>query len=216
MDYTGFVADLARWGRVTNPATNVTWLATLPNIITLAEQRIYRDLDLLATMVTDTGTTIVNTRTFTLPQNVGLFTILHDVNLINGTDRTPLVKINRAAMDMLFPNSVTGLTPTRWAPLTDQIILLGPSPGGVSTLECIGNVTPDPISASNANTFLSDVLPDLFFASAMVALTGYMQNWGAQADNPQAGLSWEEYYKKLLASADSDEMRRKFSGFRVR
>src|SRR6185436_10562268 len=167
-----------------NPATNTTWIAALPNIITLAEQRIYRDLDLLATVVTDQGNTVVNQRMFTLPQNVGVFKILHDVNLINGTNRTPLDKISRAAMDTLYPNSVTGLSPLKWAPLTDQIILLGPSPGGVSTLECIGNVTPEPISSTNTETFLSTELPDLFFAAAMCALTGFQQNWGAQADNP--------------------------------
>jgi hypothetical protein len=45
MDYAGFAASLALWGRVVNPATNTTWIAALPNIITLAEQRNYRDLD---------------------------------------------------------------------------------------------------------------------------------------------------------------------------
>lgn len=214
MDYAGFTASLALWGRVVNPATNATWIATLPNIITLAEQRIYRDLDLLSTIVTDTGNTIANQRQFTLPQNVGVFKILQDVNLVNGTDRTPLSKTSRAAMDMLYPNSVSGLSPVKWAPLTDQIILLGPSPSGVITLECIGNVTPAPISSTNTETFLSTELPDLFFAGAMCAVTGFQQNWGAQADNPQMAVSWEAEYEKWLKTADSDETRRKFQGFK--
>lgn len=210
MDYAGLVDALARWGRVTDPATNANWQAALPTIILLGERRIYRDLDLLTTVVTDTGTTLANQRAFTLPQNVGVFDVLESVNLLNGTDRTPLTKISREVMDALFPNSVTGISPTRYAPLTDQIILLGPSPGGVYTLECVGTVTPETLSGTNTTNFLTDELPDLLFSSCMLALTGYQQNWGAQADNPQMGKSWNDDYKERLETAVSDENRRKF------
>ncbi len=166
-------------------------------------------------VITDTGLTIANQRQFTLPQNAGYFVVLDSVNILNGTDRTPLVKISRQAMDLLFPNSVTGLTPQKYAPLTDQIILLGPSPGGASTLECIGTIRPETLSLTNANTFLSDQLPDLFFSAAMYALTGYQQNWGGQADNPQMANSWLEDYTKRLASASGEETARKFQSFRT-
>lgn len=215
MDYAAFVAQLALWGRITGSATNTSFQAALPLIIEQAEQQIYRDLNLLATIVTDTGLTIPNQRAFTLPQNAGYFVVLESVNLLNGTDRTPLIKISRDAMDMLFPNSVTGLTPRRYAPLTDQVILLGPSPGGASTVECIGTIRPETLSALNANTFLSDQLPDLFFSAAMYALTGYQQNWGGQADNPQMANSWKEDYKIRLASATGEEVARKFQSFRT-
>lgn len=215
MNYTAFIDALAAWGRITNPATNATWLASIPTIITEAEQRLYRALDLLETVVSDTGLTIANQRQFTLPQNVGYFVVLASVNLIDGTSRTPLTKYSRQAMDMLWPDSVSGASPLSYAPFTDQIIVLGPSPSGASTLECIGTVRPEQLSASNANTFLSDQLPDLFFASAMYSLTGYQQNWGAQADNPQMANSWKEEYDRLLPCAIGEETARKFQAFRV-
>jgi len=215
VNYSGFVAALSQWGRISNPASVVTFQASLPTIITEAEQRVYRDLDLLATMVSDVGLTISNQRAFTLPQNAGYFVVLHDVNLINGTSRTPLSKINRVAMDMLFPDSVSGQAPLKWAPFTDQTILLGPSPSGVLSIECIGTIRPETLSATNTNTFLSDQLPDLFFSAAMCSLVAYQMNFGAESDNPKMGLSWQQDYEIRLKSADIEEQCRKFSGFRV-
>lgn len=216
MNYTAFVAALALWGRVTNPATNAAFQASLPVIIDEAERRVNRDLDLISTIITDTGNTIINTRSFTLPTAVGIFNVLESVNLRNGTDRTSLIKLSREAMDMLFPNSVSGLMPTRYAPLTNAVILLGPSPAAAYTLECIGTVNPETLSATNINTYLSTQLPDLLFSAAMISLTSYQQNWGAQADDPKIALSWQADYDKRLASADGEENRRKFQAFRVR
>ena len=46
----------------------------------------------------------------------------------------------------------------------------------------------------NTTTWLGDNVPDLFFCACMVEAAGWMQNFGAQSDNPQMALSWEARY----------------------
>jgi hypothetical protein len=119
-------------------------------------------------------------------------------------------------MDMLWPDDTAASgsqTPVAYAPITDQLILLGPAPGAAFDIQCIGTIRPAALSASNTTTFLSTRLPDLFFAASMVALTAYQQNWGAQADNPQMALSWDKNYADRLPSAQSEETKRKFQAF---
>lgn len=208
--YTSFVAALVAETNI--EATNAGLVAVLPTIIGQAEGMIYREpsLQFLSTIQTnDSLFTVANQRLFTLPI---FYTILHSVNLVQGNDRPPLVKISREAMDALFPrriaNAITDI-PTKWAPLTDQQIILGPCPGGTFQIECVGQVNPSPLSASNPQTWLSQYLGDLFFAASMYFASGYMRNFGSQADDPKMAMSWKNVYDSLLPGASTDEMRRK-------
>ncbi len=213
-NYTTFVAAWRLEAKL--PSSNAASTQILPTIIDQAEQRCYRDLNLINTVISDaTATTTADQRTFDLPTGNGRFVVLHDVNLINGTIRTPLVKCSRPVLDMLHPDSAStsGVNPTRWAPLTDQTIILGPSPPSSLSLECIGTIRPTALSESNPNTFLSDNLPDLFFSAAMIFTSAYKQNFGAQADNPAEAISWDSIYKTQLESANKEEMARKYQGF---
>lgn len=198
------------------PASNTSFNSFIPVIIDQAEQLIYRDLQLIATTVSDSsGTTTPNQRTFTLPTASGRFVVLESVAVLNGTDRTPLVKVSREVLDVLWPNSVgtLGVTPTKWAPLTDQVIILGPSPASALNLECIGTIRPAALSASNQNTFISNYLPDLLMAAAMFYAAAYKQNFGAQADNPKLAISWKDVYDRILTTAQGEEIKRKYQGF---
>lgn len=213
-DYTSFVTAWRLAAKL--PASNAASTTFLESVIDFAEQSCYRDLDLINTVVSDaSGTMTVDQRTFDLPTASGRFVVLHDVNLINGTIRTPLVKSSRPVIDMLHPDSasVANVNPDKWAPLTDQTIILGPSPSSTLALECIGTIRPTALSASNTNTFLSDNLPDLFFSAAMIFTSAYKQNFGAQADNPEEAASWQNTYDRQLKSAASEEMKRKYQGF---
>ena len=213
-NYTTFVEA---WRLVAQlPATNSAANTMLPSFIDQGEQRCYRDLDLINTIISDaSGTLTPDQREFTLPTGNGRFVVLQDVNLVNGTSRTPLEKCARPVLDMLNPDSAStsGINPVRWAPLTDQTIILGPSPPSALALECIGTIRPANLSSGNPNTFLSDNLPDLFFAAVMYFTTGYKQNFGAQADNPEEAVSWNTTYETLLKSASKEEMQRKYQGF---
>ena len=61
LTYATFVSSLANM--LVIPATDTNYLAVIPNVIDDAEQRIYRELDLLATIVRDSsGTLTANSR----------------------------------------------------------------------------------------------------------------------------------------------------------
>lgn len=200
---------------LTGADANVGFVAILPTIIDQAEQQLYRELDLIATIVRDTSaTTTANTRNFTLPTASGRFVVLQSLNIISNDQRYPLVKVSREVMDAIWPSDAgSGSLPAKWAPVTDQLVLFGPAPTSALTVECVGTIRPTPLSASNTSTFLSAYLPDLFLCAAMVNASGYMRNYGAQADDPKMALSWSQRYAELLPSAQTEETKRKFQGF---
>jgi hypothetical protein len=97
--------------------------------------------------------------------------------------------------------------------MLDQFtIILGPWPDANYQVEVIGTIRPTPLSATNTTTFLTTYLPDLFLAASMIFASGYQRDFGSQADNPQQSASWEMQYEKLFASANAEELRKKFSG----
>jgi hypothetical protein len=100
--------------------------------------------------------------------------------------------------------------PDCYAMITDQTIIVGSPPGAEFTVEVIGTIRPTPLSVSNTTSYLSLYLPDLFLAASMVFGTGYQQNFGAQSDNPQMAVSWETQYQSLKASANLEELRKKY------
>lgn len=212
-NYSTFVAALVAETNI--EAANAGLVAILPTLIDQTEGKIYREpsLNFLSTVVTDdTGFTTAGQQLFTLPRP---FTVLEDVNLVQGNERIPLEKTSRQWLQAIYPlriaNSPTDM-PTMWAPITDQVIRLGPTPGGTTQLECTGVARPANLSADNPVTWLWTNLGDLAFAAAMVFASGYMRNFGSQADDKAMALSWAGVYADLLPGAASEEMRRKATG----
>lgn len=209
--YTTFVAALSAETNIAS--TKDSFQAILPTIIDQAEGMIYREpgLNFLSSVVADdSGFTTAGQQQFTLPQH---FTILQDINLVVGNDRSPLIKVSREFMNYAYPSRIAsgaGAVPAKWAPLTDQIVLLGPTPGGTTQLECIGTVRPANLSEANPTPWLWTYLGDFAFAAAMVMMSGYMRNFGSQADDPKMAQSWKMVYDSLLPGAVSEETRRKF------
>jgi hypothetical protein len=218
-DYTSFTAAMATFTNIpfTGADANAAFIAAMPSIIDQAEQRLYQELQLLATVVRDaTASTTPGTRNFTLPTPAGAsrFVVLQSLNILNGADRYPVVKCSRELLDMLWPSDTgPGSIPNKWAPVSDTTILFGPAPTSTYDVECYGTIRPAPLSVSNTTTFLSVELPGLFLAASMIAASGYMRNFGAQADDPKMASSWQDQYDRLLPAAKSEETMRKFAGF---
>lgn len=212
-DYTSY--RLALQTMVASQDPDVDFDNILPSAIDYAEQRIYRELNLLNTVQVDTTTTLViGTRTAEIDHT---FVVVNNINLLvpagsdgtNGT-RVPLIPVSRDVIDMLWPGVTVTDQPSMFS-MTDQWnIVLGPCPDDVYALEVVGTYRPDPLTASNPNTFLTDRLPDLFLAASMVFFSGYMRNFGAQASDPAMSSSWENQYQTLKTSADNEELRKQF------
>lgn len=199
------------------PETDANWLAILPDTINYAELRIYRDLDLLSTVSTNISfLTAANVSKVALTQ--GTFVTLQNVNVItpSGTTnpdlgtRVPLLPVSKEYIQYAWPSATNAAVPSYFAMIDERTFSLGPWPNAAYTLEIIGTVRPDALSQSNATTFISQYLPDLFLMASMIFISGYQRNFGRQSDDPQMSQSYESQYQALLKGATVEEYRRKF------
>lgn len=213
MTYAQFILRLTQ--NIGPLGEGIAWTVAVPEIIDYAEQRIYRDLNLISTTVRDGSSSLTaSSRDFTLPTASGTFMTVYQLSVITpaatapaaGT-RNPLIKMSVRLLDYMAQTEATGTgLPTMWAMVTDQQLIVGPSPDAAYRMEVVGTVRPTPLSASNTTTFLTLYLPDLFMAAAMVFLATYRKPW--VPDSPQDA---EGQYMQLLASANSEEMRRRYN-----
>jgi len=217
LNYATFVSSLANL--IVVPAGDAAYLQAIPNIIDDAEQRLYRELDLLSTVVTATGSLTANSRNFTLPQDSGRFVVVEQMNVITPSSvtdpelgtRVPLLPVTKEYLDAVWPSSGGAGVPTQFAPISDQSWILGAWPDASYTVEVVGTIRPAPLSASNTTTFLTLYLPDVFMTAALVFASGYQQNFSAMGDNPQQSLTWEAHVKPLIDSAKGEELRKRFA-----
>ncbi len=216
-NYNSYTAALA--AAIEVDPSDSDFVALEPTIIDQAEQRCYRDLDLLASVVTVPGTLVQNSRFFTLPVTSGSgtihFLVVDSINVFDNTNtRHPLVPATRDTIDFTWPSETAAgasQIPEIFARISDTQVLVGGSPGTAWNVEVIGTIRPAPLSASNPDTYLSDYLSDLFFAASMSAAAGtLLKNYGAQSDSAQQAISWEQQYSQRLASAKGEELRKSF------
>lgn len=120
MTYTELVAALCALleYQVTSPGsatpTGTAFDTVLPQAIAYAENRMQRDLDFLASTVTDdTGVINANQRKITYPTDKGHFVVVQQIiPIYNGTKLTPLEPVSRAFLDYCYPDDVSpGTTP---------------------------------------------------------------------------------------------------------
>jgi hypothetical protein len=199
--------------------TDPFFVQQLPSAIQEATNRIDRELNLLNTVVSNSS---LQTTVGTQALGFGSLNInvLVNVNIItpagqtnpNATTatRSPCVICNQSWLNMVYGSAAVQATPAYFSMFDNQTILLGPAPDQVYNVELIGTQYPIPISVTVATNFVSLHLWDLFIAASMVFMAGAMKNFGAIADNPAQGTTWETHYETLKSSALIEDARRKF------
>lgn len=218
LTYTQYVADLANLLVV--PTGDAGFQTVLPNIIDDAEQRLYRELDLLNTEVRDSSSAVsTGTRTFNLPTSVGTFLVTDQINIItpagtvnpeNGS-RNPLTPTSKEMLDFLWPSSSGSTVPIYFAMISQTTVILAPWPDQAYQAEVVGTQRPAPLTSSNTTTLLSWYFPDLMIAASMVFAAGYQKNYGQGVDDPKMAVTWESHLNTLLESAETEEQRKKFN-----
>lgn len=216
LTYNSFVTSLANM--IVVPVGDPGFVDALPNIIDDAEQRLYRELDLLSTVTRATGPLTASNRNFTLPTGNGDFVVVEQMNAIfpaGTTDadqglRVPMLPVSKEYLDTVYPSATGSGIPTMFAPISQTAWIVGPWPDAAYSVEVVGTIRPAPLSASNQTTFLSQYLPDVFLAAALVMAAGYQMNFSSMGDNPQGAVSWETHVKTLIDSAKVEEIRKKF------
>jgi hypothetical protein len=238
--YTTFQSALALYMAIPNiNVQSPNFVAALPSIIDYAEQRCYRELDLLAARADWYGVLTQGKTSFSLsdiiyptpvnlppPLTIERLRILQPpgvaIPLVLGTvtAATPCSPVSPEWLDAVYgPGSDEGV-PAWFAHTKQSVIDLGPPPDEGYTISIFGMYRPFPLYNAPPNdgtqtTFLTANLPDLFLAAAMINAAGYQKNFGAQADDPRMAMSWETQFNLLLPSAKSEEMRKRFHGWQA-
>jgi hypothetical protein len=217
---TSYITQIATMAVVEE--NNADFLKILPQMITYAENRMYRDIDFLFTSEASTSYSVsLNSRTITLPVPAlagGTLVVTEQINLITpaGTSnpnlgtRVPLTPTTKEFLDAVYGDSTLTGQPQYWVPFNDNIFFVGPYSDANYTVEIVGTYRPQSLSATNTTTFISLNLPDLFIMVSMIYASAYQRNFGRANDDPQMAVTYEGQYQALLKGAMVEEARKKF------
>lgn len=220
MDYAGWITTVCTLLEYTvvdaNSATptGTVFDSVYPSAIEYTENRIQRDLDLLSSQSTATGTLQPNTRIANLPvTNRGEYIVVQQVRLVIDDDgQAPLENVSRETLDFIWPsdNSIAlSVLPQQWTTRNQNSIMVGPAPASATTFEVVGTTRVIELASDNTSNNLTDLFPDLYVAASMVWFSGYQRDFGSQSDDPKVAQSWESQYQTLLSTAMSEEKRKK-------
>jgi hypothetical protein len=215
LTYSQYVTQIATMA-VVEP-TDPAFVTILPQMITYAENRMYRELDFLFTSVSNTSfscvagsrTIAVPAGTFVVPEQINVITPAGTTNPDLGT-RVPLLPVTKEYLDAVYGSGQYTGVPKYFCPFGNYTFLVGPYPDTTYNVEIVGTIRPNSLSASNPTTFISLYLPDLMLMASMIYVSGYQRNFGRANDDPQMAVTYESQYQALLKGAMMEENRKKF------
>jgi hypothetical protein len=227
LTYTTYKTQIATMAVVEE--TDPAFVTILPQMLTYAENRIYRDLDFMFTSTSVQGYQFTaGNRQLTIPYNLadgsGNFVVSEQINVITplGTSnpnvgtRTPLLATTKEFLDAVYGASTYTGVPKYFVPFNDNLFLVGPFPDASYFVEVVGTYRPVSLSATSAwngaagTTFISTYLPETLIMASMVYISAYQRNFGRMNDDPQMAQSYEGQYQALIKTAMSEENRKKF------
>lgn len=232
LTYSQYVTQIATLAVVAE--NDPAYVTILPQMITYAENRMYRDIDFMFTSTSLHGVTFVLTpgnRNLSFNINLsansepseGTFVVSEQINILTDAAgnastttnpdacvRVPLLPTTKEFLDAVYGSSLSLGQPKYFVPFNETLFFLGPVPDQAYPVEVIGTYRPNSLSATNTSTFISLYLPDIFIMASMVYISAYQRNFGRQSDDPAMAQSYESQYKALLQSAIVEEARKKF------
>lgn len=196
------------------------FLTILPQTITYAENRMYRDLDFLFTSTSTTSQLTAGNRVLNI--GAGLLVVTDQINIVTpagendpdgpNSTRVPCLPATKEFLDAVYGSSGSAYrgVPKYFVPFNDNVFLFGPVPDQAYHVEIVGTFRPESLSENNTETFISLYLPDLFIMASMIYISGYQRNFGRANDEPQMAVTYESQYQALLKGAAVEEARKKF------
>ena len=200
---------------------NAQFNQALATAISYAENRIERDMDLLA---------LETSRGYALTTGINIlavpptdFVTVRTVE-INGA---PLLPVSKEFIQNTYPSGSTLGSPVVFAMYgggasdggnAASNILLGPPPAMPYAVTITGtqrapslyyNASNGP--AATATTWISTNLPDLLVQAAMISISAYQRNFGnTSANDPNMPVSYESQYQELMNAARTENLRARF------
>jgi len=234
LTYSQYVTQIATMAVVAE--TDPAFVTILPQMITYAENRMYRDIDFMFTSTSLHGASFVLTagsRNLSFNINLasnsdaqaGTFVVSEQINLLTDASgnaatttnpdacvRVPLLPTSKEFLDAVYGSSLTANRgqPQYFVPFNETLFFVGPVPDQAYPVEVVGTYRPNSLSATNTSTFISLYLPDVFIMASMIYISAYQRNFGRLNDDPQMAITYESQYQALLKSAIVEEARKKF------
>ena len=234
LTYSQYVTQIATMAVVAE--TDAAYVTILPQMITYAENRMYRDINFMFTSTSLHGASFVLTpgnRNLSFNINLsanldaaeGTFVVSDQINLLTDASgnaatttnpdacvRTPLLPTTKEFLDAVYGSSLTANRgqPQYFVPFNETLFFVGPVPDQAYPVEVIGTYRPNSLSATNPTTFISLYLPDVFIMASMIYISAYQRNFGRANDDPQMAITYEGQYQALLKSALVEEARKTF------
>lgn len=234
LTYSQYVTQIATMAVVAE--TDPAFITILPQMITYAENRMYRDIDFMFTSTSLHGVSFVLTpgnRNLSFDINLslnsdaqtGTFVVSEQINLLTDASgnaasttnpdacvRVPLLPTSKEFLDAVYGSSLTANRgkPEYFVPFNETLFYVGPVPDQAYPVEVVGTYRPNSLSGTNTSTFISLYLPDVFIMASMIYISAYQRNFGRANDDPQMAITYESQYQALLKSAIVEEARKKF------
>lgn len=191
--YANLKSAVASWLK----RTDLT--STIPDFITLAELRIFRDLRVRVMETSATLTCSAGTATVALPTNFRQFRWLY-------VDGDPKQKLELASGEQLY-QTYAGSTQGKPRVYSTQggFLLLGPTPDAAYDIKCLYYKAPDSLSDSTTtNTAFPRFADAYLFASLVEAFT-------FTEDEANVAI-WEGRYQRAIADAMKEDAMDRHSG----
>lgn len=197
---------------------NANFNQALATAISYSENRISRDLDLLA---------LETSRGYALTTGIPIlaipptdFVTVRTIEAAGG----PLLPVSKELIQNTYPASSTLGPPLYFAMYgggasdggnAASNILFGPPPDmpyavtvtGTQRMPSLYYSAVNPVSAT-ATTWISTNIPDILVMCAMVSISAYQRNFsGMSANDPNMPVSYETQYQELMSAAKGENLR---------
>ena len=224
LGYQQYVNQIALLA-VVDPADS-NFLLAVPSMISYAELRIQRDLDLMQASVSLRGSGYklnAGNRNISFPMTLSdgsSFIVSEQINIIlpignndpdNG-ERVPLLPVTKEYLDTVCSSALPEnlAQPMYFTAFNETLFMVGPVPNADYFVEVVGMIRLPSMADTHDATFISQFFPDMFIMASMIYLSGYQRNFGAQSGDPAMAVSYESQYTALLQGSIVEESRKNY------
>lgn len=171
----------------------------VPTAIDLAEERIFKEMDLPDLEIKATGA--LSTITPLLAKPTG-YVFPHYFNIVVSGLKKELKKRTEEFINDYWPNSTSTDVPKYYADSSQTNFVIAPTPSSTFSYEIKYSAKPAKLSVSNGTNYYTANCQDILYAAVMVEMAKFMKAW-TQTN------TWEQTYGGLRDDWNLEMMRKR-------
>ena len=152
------------------------FLSYIPTAIDLAEERLFKELELTDLETKATGALTINSVTLAKPTGYKYANYFKINNLTTGQD-VILIKKREDYLVDYWPNTANADLPKYYADYSSTLFRVTPTPNLAYTYEIKYTKQPDKLSVTTTTNYYTDNCKDCLFASCMLEMSIFMKAW---------------------------------------